>query len=322
MHARDIWEGKGFGPVLARAVLTPFSWLYALGWRGYELVYKSGWKRAVHPHSPIICIGNLTVGGTGKTPVTMAVVQALIDSGRLVVVGASGYGSAAAEGASLAPNGSLSALTWGDEPALFREEFPDVPIIVGRARVKAAEICAAEFPNSVLVMDDGFQHLPLSKDICIVLDPPATNHLCLPAGPYREPRSGLCKADLILPGAFELVHSPLLFDRPPPEEAVVMSAIGQPALFIQGVVESGVRVVRTITLGDHDDLQGGTLFDTIPPGVPIIVTAKDWVKLRERGDLDKVRIIVARRKTTISRAPEFASWLTEKLDDKETHVQQ
>ncbi|MFX8929914.1 tetraacyldisaccharide 4'-kinase, partial [Acinetobacter baumannii] len=84
----------------------------------------------------------------------------------------------------MAPDGPLDPAGWGDEPAMFRWLLPDVPLVVGRRRVLAAELVHQHFPKAVLVMDDGFQHLPVKKHIQILLDDPTPkNSRCLPAGP-------------------------------------------------------------------------------------------------------------------------------------------
>ncbi len=70
MHWTEVWYGDGFGPAAIRTFLTPASWVYSLGWRTYRSLYRAGIKKAAHPHSPILCVGNLSVGGTGKTPLT------------------------------------------------------------------------------------------------------------------------------------------------------------------------------------------------------------------------------------------------------------
>lgn len=319
MHVRDIWDGHSPASVALRISLWPVSCMYAFGWRMYRSLYDLGLKQAKSPHRPIIVVGNLTVGGSGKTPATLAVARVLADSGVKVVVGASGYGSPAAEGATLAPFGGLTASEWGDEPALIRDELGDIPLIVGRARVRAAEICRQHFPEAVLLMDDGFQHLPLKKQISILIDPPGRNYFCLPAGPYREPRTGLERADLVLPGDFILSHPPLsLFNASGelvsvPPEGNVLCALGHPENFVRAVEDLGVTIRVQRLLPDHDRLLAGTLFDGLDPSVATLVTAKDWVKLRERQDIAPHRILIARRRTTIEPADKFAEWILSKI---------
>ena len=238
MHASELWESDSIGPRLARLALSPLSLIYAIGWEAYLGVYRLGLKRAKEPHRPVVCVGNLVSGGSGKTPATLHVAQVLADLGHSVVLSASGYGSPGSEAATLIPEGPLDPSEWGDEPALYRELLPAVPIIVGRRRVLAAEICAREFPDAVLLMDDGFQHLPLRKHLSMILDSPEPeNRMCLPAGPYREPRWNRRRADLVLPGQFRMEEQSIRIDRrlsgqavALPSAASFLCALGQPRI--------------------------------------------------------------------------------------------
>lgn len=303
----EIWEDKSFHAGLLRTVLTPISWLYTFGWLCYLAIYSWGLKKPTKPHKRIICIGNLVAGGSGKTPVTIYVARVLGEQGHQVVISASGYGGPHSEAAELAPEGELDPKVWGDEPAMLREELPHVPLIVGRRRVLAAEICSRKFPEAVLLMDDGFQHLPLSKDIAILVEPEGSNKRCLPAGPYREPHSSLKRADLVLgfDSKFQVRHGPIL-----PLGVTggsILCAIGNPDGFVRSIREAGYEIKQVKILEDHDPLDAPNLFEGLTE--PIVVTAKDAVKLRER----KEHILVARRETTVEPAAEFTKWLEEKL---------
>lgn len=295
--------------------------MYGLGWSLYRFLYDAGLKKAKAPHSPILVVGNLTVGGSGKTPVVVEVVRLLLQGGKQVVIGASGYGSPHAEGATRAPNGPLDAQVWGDEPALLRLLLPEVPMIVGRARVRAAEIAASQFEGSVLVMDDGFQHLPLRHTASILIDPASDNRFCLPAGPYREPRSNLKRATLVIgPGqsfqarstlegvqdldTFGSGKAPVSF----PEQADVLCAIGRPQQFLDALEGVGVDIRRAHVLADHADLQS---FDFGSDGLPLIVTGKDAVKLKGRADLGGRPIFVACQEVSIEPQGAFRNALME-----------
>ncbi|RYG47469.1 tetraacyldisaccharide 4'-kinase [bacterium] len=316
MHARELWESGEIGARAARVAMTPLSWLYAGGWSVYRGLYDLGIKQAFDPAIPTICIGNLTVGGMGKTPVTRFVAESL---GCPFVLGLSGYGAPRSEGATLAPDGPLDPAEWGDEPAMFRDWLPDAPMVVGRRRVLAAQIAAERFPDRVLLMDDGMQHLPLRKHVSILLDPAKpTNGRTLPAGPYREPRYERRRADLILPGAFGIVEQPLAFERPSGDYAL-LCALGNPEGFasaVTGMLRRPPTADRR--LPDHDPLTAGTLFDGLPPDLPIVTTEKDWVKLRRRPDVGDRDIRVAVRKVRIEPEAEFRAWLTERLDGVQT----
>src|SRR5687768_508249 len=99
MHPSEVWYGQSLGARLARAALTPVSWLYAGGWLAYRSAYDLGLKRPTEPHRAVICVGNLLVGGSGKTPVTLHIAEVLRDMGRQIVISASGYGGPRAEAA-------------------------------------------------------------------------------------------------------------------------------------------------------------------------------------------------------------------------------
>lgn len=264
-------------------------------------------------------IGNLSVGGSGKSPTVVYLAELLADMGWPVVIGCSGYGSPRSEGATLAPPGALRASEWGDEPAMFRDRLPDVPLVVGRQRVRAAELVEADYPGAVLLMDDGFQHLPLEKDLAILIQPvQETNRFCLPAGPYREPRSNLSRADAVLwtgeGSGFRLVRGDLKLDGHVSGPVTTICALGQPEQFL-GALGQCAEVIQPLILPDHDPLTSGTLFVRLPPNLPIVVTTKDWVKLRERPDLDGRTIIVARQEVRVEPEGEFREWLEAKLDE-------
>jgi len=316
---RQLWDSSALSAKLIRGALVPLSWLYAGGWQAYLLAYRLGFKRAAEPHRPVLCVGNLQAGGSGKSPLVRHLVEVLRGMGREVVVSCSGYGAPRSEAATVAPEGELSAAEWGDEPAMLRTLLPDLPLVVGRRRVLAGELVDESFPNAVMLMDDGFQHLPLKKTVSIVLDPPdPENRWCLPAGPYREPRSNRSRADVVLPGGFRIVEDgpwfedPLNGDRHPlPAEYAVLCALGQPARFLAALPHPPVA---TKLLPDHDPLTAGTLFDGMDPALPVVVTAKDWVKLRARNDLADRQILVAQHAVRVEPADAFRVWLAERLD--------
>ncbi len=319
-----IWESRSWNARLARTLLVPLSWSYTLGWATYRSIYDLGLKNSSQPHRPIICIGNLVVGGTGKTPLAIWVADLLVEQGRSVAISCSGYGSPAQEKAQLAPTVNLEAQAWGDEPAMIRWLRPNIPLIVGRDRVVAAEICNEHFPKSVLILDDGFQHLPLKKNISILIEPPSPNHYTLPAGPYREPRSGARRANIVL-GSLHRFHleSTYWLRRTDgstlnrwPSEAHALTAIARPERFIKTLESRGVRIIRRLYLPDHNPLTAGNLFIGFEPGSPLIVTAKDWVKIQSRTDLPQgCDILIAGYDAAIEPLAEFRSWLMNRIDE-------
>lgn len=311
---------------LENLFLAPLSALYYAGWMSYEAIYALGIKRPFEPQIPVIVIGNLTVGGMGKTPTTLHIAQSLREMGHKVVVSASGYGAPRAAAAQVAPEGQLEANEWGDEPALFRWLMPDMPLIVGRRRVLAAQLAAEHFPGHMLLMDDGFQHKPLKKHISILLDPPQVrNPLVLPGGPYREPRSHRKWADILIPDDFQLKSEGVYFMDPnanrielPPQEIQVLTAIAKPYRFVESLNQMGYRMVKGKHLSDHDPLTAGNLFATFKPELPIMVTAKDWVKLRGRDIINGWKIWIGHYDVSIEPQHEFRAVLQKKLDEIET----
>ncbi len=321
----DVWFGGSSGARLARGALTPASWLYGLGFLAYRAVYDLGLKRGYRAGVPVVCVGNLTVGGSGKTPTTLHVADVVRGLGYGVVVSASGYGSPRAEGAKVAPGGPLDAREWGDEPAEMRMLRPDLPLVVGRRRALAARLAAEAHPGSVLVMDDGFQHLPLVKDVALLLDPGGANRRCLPAGPYREPRGSLRRADAVLDSAtgggrfragFEdgPVASPL-GEAIAGGEAGVLTAVARPERLLATVAGlGGFAIGEAVFRPDHDPLDAPDLLARFAPGGLVLTTAKDWVKLMRRPDVGAHRFGIVRRSARIEPADAFAHWMKARLE--------
>lgn len=303
-------------------LLSPLAGLYGLGWMAYKAVYDLGFKKAQEPHKSVVCIGGMVAGGAGKTPVTRHVAEILIDMGRLPVIGMSGYRSQRRKPAYLAPPGPLDPEEWGDETALMRWLLPEVPLVNGKDRVLAARLAHEAYPDRVLVMDDGFQHLPIKKHVQILLDPPhLSNRMTIPAGPYRELRFlGLKRANLVLPGEEFAVRT----KRPrflrqgveevdPPREVQVLCAIARPMRLLYTLDQLGVTAVEARKLQDHARLDGPQALAGLDPAVPIVTTAKDWVKLRERKDVGEWTFLVAMHEVTIEPAAAFREWLSSRL---------
>jgi len=195
------WErgfSAGAGGLLAavagsyRGLIGAREWLYARG------VLHS---RALD--CPVVAIGNLTVGGTGKTPAVELAVRTLTGLGHRPAVLSRGYGrrgggvQIVADAASI----RLDAEEAGDEPFLLARRLPGVPVVVGPNRYEAGRVARARFGVTAIVLDDGFQHRTLRKDLEIVMaraDQPWGNGRLLPGGPLREPLDGLGRAHLVV----------------------------------------------------------------------------------------------------------------------------
>lgn len=198
-----IWWGRP-GP-LARAVLLPlvvasllFRAVAALrGW-----LYGRGLLRAARAAAPVVSIGNVAVGGAGKTPAAIAVASRLARRGRRVAILSRGYGATRADPRVVSDGVALrlGAEEGGDEPVLLARRLPGVAVLCGPRRGALAPIATGDLGADALVLDDGFQHRALARDLdVVVLDAanPFGNGRLLPAGPNREPRSALRRAGLV-----------------------------------------------------------------------------------------------------------------------------
>lgn len=178
--------------------------LYWLGLQLHKSLYTLGLKRRYRPPVPVICIGNLSLGGTGKTPVVIVVARLLQRMGRKVGILTRGYKGSERRLAVRAqgdPEGKVRVRPRdvGDEPFLLTEKLEGAHILIGPNRSKSARIAVEEYGCDVLVMDDGFQHWALARDLDIVLIdasmPTSQNHL-LPWGRLREPWTALRRAQV------------------------------------------------------------------------------------------------------------------------------
>ena len=183
--------------------LVPLSHLYGLGMLVRERLYATGLIAQRALPVKVISIGNLSVGGTGKTPVVIALANALRGNGRRVGVVSRGYGRRGTSGVLEVSDGlSLQGNPerTGDEPFLIAERCAGVPVVVGADRYAAGRYLLDRFEVDTLILDDGFQHLALKRDIDVVLldaTAPFGNSDLLPRGRLRERLSALERASLI-----------------------------------------------------------------------------------------------------------------------------
>ena len=150
--------------------------------------------------APVISVGNLTLGGTGKTPMVRCVTRLLMDRGLRPAIVSRGYGGKAVDTVNIVSDGArmlLSPDMAGDEPFMLAEALPGVPVLTGPERARVARYAIQEFGVNRIVMDDGFQHLAVSRDLDLVLFSARTllgNGRVFPGGPLREPLSALGRA--------------------------------------------------------------------------------------------------------------------------------
>ena len=182
---------------------VPLSLLYEVAARGYHALYDRGFRKPVRLPVPVISVGNLVVGGTGKTPVVLALTGCLRDHGLRPAVLTRGYGGTRTgllrDG--LWAFGETAGPEAGDEPWLLSRRLSGVTIGIDPDRSRAASEILAHEPVDVFVLDDGFQHRRLARDLNVLLldaRSPFGNGRLLPAGPLREPNQTTNRADILL----------------------------------------------------------------------------------------------------------------------------
>jgi tetraacyldisaccharide 4'-kinase len=308
----DLVSGRRRGVLatLMRGGLWLASLLYGLVVRVRNLAYSRGWNRVVKSSVPVISVGNLTVGGTGKTPCVEYIASYFNDRNCRVCILSRGYGA----------NESGE----NDESLLLSENLPDVPHLQGVDRAALAGVAVEELESELLVLDDGFQHRRLARDLDLLLidttRPWGYGHL-LPRGLLREPLSSLRRAHVVILTRCDLVsedsvhevrrrierlaphvslaesvHRPLSLmngdgdirevNTLQGEDVAVFSGIGNPEAFVRTLTTLGCRVIATRNYPDHhryslQDVEALTDWArSFPEGTAIVTTQKDLVKLR------------------------------------------
>jgi len=203
-----------FLPIQA-LLLFPLSLIFALLVRLRRAFYRYGvFKVAIMP-VPVVVVGNLNVGGAGKTPLTIALVERLRQAGFTPAIVSRGYGGTARMSMSVTSDSDPSVV--GDEPVLMARRA-DCPLWIGRKRVEAALDLLAVHPEvDVLIADDGLQHLALGRDVEVVVVDAARgfgNRRLLPAGPLREPLSRLTQVDVVVINGAQALPRTLTFPCP------------------------------------------------------------------------------------------------------------
>ncbi|MBN8765483.1 MAG: tetraacyldisaccharide 4'-kinase [Thiobacillus sp.] len=295
---RHVWVRTGVLTLL----LLPLSTLFAAVSGLRRLAYRYGWLRTVSVGVPVIVVGNITAGGSGKTPLVIWLANWLRSQGHRPGVISRGYGGTARGCVEVQTD---SAPAWvGDEPALIRLKT-GAPVVIGRDRAGAACMLRAQHPDvDVIVSDDGLQHYRLHRDIELAVIDAATglgNGWLLPAGPLREPRSRLLDVDAVVqvvrgavqPRALDSVanwrvdfSTVRAYRLNAPQERTMMcdlprhdwlavTGIGQPRGFFAMLDAHGLRY-RPRAFPDHHVFRPAD----IPAGEAVLMTEKDAVKCR------------------------------------------
>lgn len=318
-YFKDLVEGKrsGWKDRLLLALLRLLSHPYTLVLRLRALAYRAGLFRSHRLPRPVISVGNITLGGTGKTPATALIASYFIERGLRVAVLSRGYGGSAEGQLRIVCDGKnllVGPEEAGDEPCLLARKVPGLMVVIGSDRYRAGLLALKELDPDLFILDDGFQHLKLKRDLNLLLMDcrrPFGNNRVLPAGFLREPKSALERADLVLltrcpegsapqapvPGKpiCRSVHRlagfrPLeggelrSFEELKGHRLLAFAGIADPAGFFDGVEKAGAPLVATLAFSDHicygdAEISAIKRLRIASRSVFMITTEKDAVKL-------------------------------------------
>jgi tetraacyldisaccharide 4'-kinase len=294
------WYRREPGMRVTRALLTPLSWAWAA-----VTARRIARARPADPGVPVVCVGNLTVGGAGKTPVVRAVAGRLQTRGLVVHLLSRGYGGRLTGPVRVDPD-LHTAADVGDEPLMLARDFP---VWVARDRAAGAQAAAAAGAQAV-VMDDGHQNPSLKKALSLVVVDGETRHeewpfgdgRVFPAGPMREPlTAGLARADAVvillpadlataepdlvraLKGQPALIAHLMPDGAPPKGPQVGFAGVGKPWKVERALKAAGCALADFAPFPDHAPYDEPTLQRLAERaaqfGAGLVTTEKDWVRL-------------------------------------------
>ncbi len=335
-----------------RAALLPLdlaALAYGAGARLHRALYARGWWRRVELGCRVVSVGSLVAGGSGKTPLAAWIAAELKRRGHRVVLASGGYGGRGRDAVEVVSDGRFvrsRAERAGDEPLLLAAHAPGVPVLVGRDRTRVGMRAVSAFGCQILVLDDGFQHHRLDRDLdLLALDGAAGlgNRRVLPRGPLREPPSALGRAHAIAVLDAELGDAdeallarhapsarrfrarrvpsalrPLAGGASAPLTGLegrpvgILAGIGQPDSLRRSVESLGARVAAERRFPDHHRYRPSDLAGLADETRLWITTEKDAVKIlpdwAEGADLRVLAIQVA-----VDDPRELLEWIEERL---------
>ncbi|UYM16654.1 tetraacyldisaccharide 4'-kinase [Endozoicomonas euniceicola] len=286
----NCWYGSGRWSLL----LLPLTVLFkSLAHRRYWKIIRSDrWQ----PPVPVVVVGNLSVGGTGKTPVVAALVRSLQAKGYRPGIASRGF-RAGAQNLPLQVTSDTNPAIAGDEPVMLAQQLR-IPVVVDPDRVSAAKALIENCGCDLIITDDGLQHYRLQRHVeIVVIDGQRMlgNGLCLPAGPLREPPERLQTVDQVLVNGRPTSDLPVDFDCiymeagdlvpvgcsdcTPPEAGTVhaVAGIGNPERFFHTLESLGFSVIPHAFPDHHPFAPDDIVFHD---NLPVLMTAKDAVKCR------------------------------------------
>jgi tetraacyldisaccharide 4'-kinase len=282
-----------------------------------EELFRSGFLRTSKLDHPVISVGNLTVGGTGKTPMVIALAERLRDDGWKPVVLSRGY-KRSSRGPLIVSSGEGPIVQWdqaGDEPFLIARRVPGAAVVVGADRYEAGRLAERELLGNIFILDDGFQHRRLVRDFDLVMIDPAewtAGERLLPLGRWREPQSALQRADaacvhespngdapaLPIPSfrVITQVQGVYRGSQPVPIEALrggvlAFAGIAKPDRFFEALERLGIKIQQRLRFRDHHTFTKQDI-ESLGPGLKI-TTEKDAVRLENAGIDDVLHLRIS-----------------------------
>ena len=329
------------------AFLIPFALVYALVQRLRAVIYLTGIFKTKRLPRPVLSVGNLAVGGAGKTPVTAHIARFFMGEGRRVAILSRGYGGSLEGKTAIVSDGktiSLSPEQCGDEPYMLASTIPGLMVVIGANRYEAGALALEQFSPDIFILDDGFQHLRLHRDLNILLldcARPFGNSRTLPAGILREPISAAKRADILIQTRCPEGQERAMFGESIPcygsrhvisniicindgkaldlisldkAKLLAFAGIANPEFFFDGLRKRGLNIATTLCFPDHaryDEKLFSKIEQTmLATGADYaITTEKDGVKLRNLSERFKHKILLAQLELRFSDPESFAEAL-------------
>lgn len=242
-------------------------------WRGVNrlrrALYRRGILKSRRLPRPVISVGNLAAGGAGKTPAVIAIARYLDKRGFRVAILTRGYGRS---GSASGPVTSLDASRFGDEPVLLKSKLKNVDVIVGSKRYENATQFLAQNDCDLFILDDGFQHLQLARDIDVVINGGR--------GVMREGRSALAAADFVIQRNLRLAVP----EQVTPRRVFAFSGLADNEQFFESLRTQGLDVAGTKSFRDHHRYTAADIaaIKEAAGADAIVTTEKDAVKIDDR----------------------------------------
>jgi tetraacyldisaccharide 4'-kinase len=305
---------SGWLTIVVTGLLFPASLVYRLVVWLRNLLYNIRLLPVVNSGIPVISVGNIAAGGTGKTPVVDFLVRHLADKGRKVGIVSRGYGGSFSGVSALVSDGQsclLDAEQAGDEPALLARRNPAVPVAISPKRIDGIRLLIERCQIDCVVLDDAFQHRSVARDLNIVLldgrYPTGNGHL-LPAGILREPFNSIRRADLAImtrcdTDCPDMVALPITtlkcrhelatevnsldggtldFKDMKGKKIFAFAGIAEPEAFFSGLRDAGVKLSGSFAFPDHvvySTARLATLVSAAGKADLLLTTEKDAVKI-------------------------------------------